>query len=502
MRWRRWARRKRCPTSQMNGQRRPGKFTMLAAMPKRRAAGGIQSLMIGKTMQGGRGPPEPPVCGFTLGLLFQVKQILASHMTHLLTIMEARPHIVKELLQQVRLVVATTDVWAKWQAGMVTGEMRRALRELTPVAAFIDEVESCVLEQILACCTIQSLRTIIFVGDENQNIERVNPNYTRTPWVNVNEDGGSAAPQPKRRRLIEVGDQQDHDDVVQDTAHFQNPLHRQATEWLQAPACTVTHLNYSKRQGPEVTKFLALLFPFCRQFCSDNAAPKTELMHVYYNGASWRNIANPQAAHARSAGSDSATTGTRRELAVGWHNTVSAALATSCWYELENIDNVMRSRGIVSDEPAIQPILILVFLSRVLYPLRAFMAQLFLQKNVRVALVDQCRGINCKVSYILHHRRSVGAPVGDQYAGIQADPKREYCAYTRALQKVIMLLEYQKHSSLPVAVPPAHVLKRASLLNGKQIHGSVKYLWDTGDWHRDIFCWLARPVAWAWLMNR
>ena len=86
-----------------------------------------------------------------------------------------------------------------------------------------------------------------------------------------------------------------------------------------------------------------------------------------------------------------------------------------------------------------EPVLIICYLRRVADPLKALVNALFRENEVEVKILDSIRGFTAQIAYVVRHRRFVGEQ--DQFSGIQADPRREYIAYTRARLKNTVFLE-------------------------------------------------------------
>ena len=102
--------------------------------------------------------------------------------TEVKDVVNARDALVHELTKDVKVLLATADAWCKMVAKAGARGLARTVVSQKEIAVMIvDNTQSCQLAAVTAACHMA--RTLVFLGDENQVIDIVQPNYRRTPWV-------------------------------------------------------------------------------------------------------------------------------------------------------------------------------------------------------------------------------------------------------------------------------------------------------------------------------
>ena len=93
--------------------------------------------------------------------------------------------VMAEVAESVTVVLSTCDAWCKLQAQQSSGISKIAASQKKVKVLIMDEAQSYTLPAVLAACHMAE--TVVFFGDENQSIDVVQPNYTRTPWVSFED---------------------------------------------------------------------------------------------------------------------------------------------------------------------------------------------------------------------------------------------------------------------------------------------------------------------------
>ena len=351
--------------------------------------------------------------------LDQVRDSLSSYFLFLNSCIKSKKGgIIADLVQDVRIVVATADAWCKFKAGYTKGTIARCLQDKKPVAGFLDECESYGLLQTLATAS-QEFQTLVFSGDKNQRLESRSPMYTRSPW-----QGPKA---PGRTSLIELDiDEQEDFTEGQETQGgntIKNPEERPFYSWLNEKNCQILKLRSSKRFGRVVCNFLQSLFDFCEDFQPHETAPNTQLWHVFYDGRQWCD--KPGALPDQSP----------QGSIVQWHSVLFRSLFAMIFYELAWL------RELPDLKPINPKILIVCPLARVQVPLATLCSLLWGPTEVQVMLVHGARGKTAYCVHFLRHRRYIGSE--DQFHGLQGDLTCQYISTTRGSLKVTVWMEHQ-----------------------------------------------------------
>ena len=131
-------------------------------------------------------------------------------------------------------------------------------------------------------------------NDRNQAISSSWPRWTRSPWISQEAAGAEPSSTQVNRPLCEemdTGDPTDLGAAASDgptvtSESIKDPEKRLFTTWLekQTPGCMMLEVSDCKRCGPELTNFIAALFPdICRALHSSPEAPPTRLVHTFYD---------------------------------------------------------------------------------------------------------------------------------------------------------------------------------------------------------------------------
>ena len=109
-----------------------------------------------------------------LRTVHKFKRLLQSHTQLLLSeVVSQRPLHYSEVLSKVKCIMATTDAFLKWKAGLTKGMIGRTVEKVAARSegVLLDEVEALDVMQAVAALN-ERFKTCIFVGDENQKFER------------------------------------------------------------------------------------------------------------------------------------------------------------------------------------------------------------------------------------------------------------------------------------------------------------------------------------------
>jgi hypothetical protein len=244
-----------------------------------------------------------------------------------------------------------------------------------------------------------------------------------------------------------------------------------------------------KRCGPELTKFIAALFPdICGNLHSSPGAPPTRLVHTFYDSP-WEMLPVSPGAASSSA---------------QFNRVMFGRLGV----EIERNFVHARSRH-VEPQPGSPIVLVIAYLQRHAQPLREYLAMMFEQPAmkqqiapfdaacIKVVLLDSVRGMTADYVHVIRASRK---PMhNDQYFGIQSDVKREYIAYTRARYVCNMWLETKPFGYPGQPVPqisPKDITSRGMELANKRnaLIVSQQLQWDviSGD-SRDWSWWYQLP---------
>ena len=102
--------------------------------------------------------------------------------TEVKDIVNARDALVHELTRDVKVMLATAEAWCKMVAKAgARGLASTVAAQKETAVMIVDNTQSCQLAAVTAACHMA--RTLVFLGDENQVIDIVQPNYRRTLWV-------------------------------------------------------------------------------------------------------------------------------------------------------------------------------------------------------------------------------------------------------------------------------------------------------------------------------
>jgi len=102
--------------------------------------------------------------------------------TEVKDVVNARDALVHELTTDVKVLLATADAWCKMVAKAAASGLAKTVAAQKETAVMIvDETQSYQLAAVTAACHLA--RSVVFLGDENQVIDMVQPNYRRTPRV-------------------------------------------------------------------------------------------------------------------------------------------------------------------------------------------------------------------------------------------------------------------------------------------------------------------------------
>lgn len=160
----------------------------------------------------------------------------------------------------------------------------------------MDEAQSYIIPTVLAAC--YNAATVVFLGDENQSIDFVQPSYTRTPWVSVDNpyaickeelnavdcDSGDETQRVATSVWTAAGSSSDSKEPSSSAPITRiNPRRRWFTEYFNKNQ-TILELPECKRCGPQVTDFCCRMFKWCdaANFNSSGCAPNTKLYHYFY----------------------------------------------------------------------------------------------------------------------------------------------------------------------------------------------------------------------------
>ncbi len=285
--------------------------------------------------------------------LLMLKALAEQHTTHLVQdIMLQRPRVMNELLKNVRCVVSTTDAFLKWKSGEVKGPIGRCVARAVRLAegVLVDEVES--LDILASVAALNTFRTVIFIGDENQRLYRNATSFRGTTHSAPLDDYGVA--QRVEREEEDETEEKEEDESEPELAHQQ---HREVAGWLSGSnTADMQHLTltHCKRCGHRVTEFISALFkevrPELANFTSSALAPTTMLQHIFYEGRGWWSSAElaTGARGSRAAG--------RAQQQVVWHEVLYMALLQHIEWDLQDTET--------------DTVMIICFLRRVADPLQ------------------------------------------------------------------------------------------------------------------------------------
>ena len=368
--------------------------------------------------------------------------------TEVRDVINARTSIVEEIVRGVKVVLATADAWCKLQAGQSSGISKTAISQKQIQVLIMDEAQSYIIPTVLAAC--YNAATVVFFGDENQSIDFVQPSYTRTPWVSVDnpyaickEELNSVDCDDETQGVAtsvwpaagSSSDSREPSSIVPITRI--NPRRRWFTEYFSKNQ-TILELPECKRCGPQVTDFCCRMFKWCEKakFNSSGCAPNTQLYHYFYETVweDWR------ADDARVLFSAAPAT---------WNTCLFFAIMAVAFKELEEIVRTARASPVNPGQPLI---LIVCYLQRIAVPLQKYAEAMMALPSwlglckqtghptpIQVCSVDAIRGLSAEMVHWVHARRFVTA--WDQYHGIQSDDKREYICYTRGRRSTTSWLE-------------------------------------------------------------
>ena len=400
----------------------------------------------------------------------------------------------------VKLVLATADAYAKFGSRSYAGGASRILRQKVVEVVVFDEAQAYEVDQVTACLSGSSVKTVIWAGDRNQTISTQVPQWTRAPWIS-SEDTGAESSSAHRPMCEEMDTDTPTDlgvglqvagDVATDTANaIKNPEKRLFTSWLekQTPGCMMLEVSGCKRCGPEITTFISALFPdICAALHASPEAPPTTLVHTFYDSP-WQTLP-------RSPGAE--------HISFLVNRVMFGRLAV----DIES--NFVHARSRHVEPQTCNPIvLVIAYLQRHAQPLREYLATFFEQPAIKeqiapfsaacikVVLLDSARGMTADYVHVIRASRNPNRH--DQYWGIQSDPKREYIAYTRGKYICNMWLEVRPfgHPGQPVArfSPKDHASKGMALANKRNaliLSQKLKYEVISGD-DREWSWWYQLP---------
>ena len=211
------------------------------------------------------------------------------------------------------IVVGTMDAFVKWRAGELRGPHSRLLADKEFGLVVLEEFEAYDLPQVVAALSNMKALTVIMVGDVNQRVEHLRSHGYVANFTQIEDD-----------RLIDDGETYNRTNAEAASLPEQSvtsamkviPEARPFSEWThQLPTCD---LHECKRCGRQVCDYVQSCFDFIEKITSDtNAAPDTQLHHVFYNGEAW--MASP----------------VRQGQEAGWHSHLFETLCHQVEADLE-----------------------------------------------------------------------------------------------------------------------------------------------------------------------
>ena len=117
------------------------------------------------------------------------KGVLDEHTRKVAVMLGQRSDAAHRFMREVYVVVSRSDAWAKWKACFTTGSLGPVLVQLVIVAAFAGEMQVGTHEPFRACCWTESLKTLVFIGDDSHRIDHMFLAYARSPWTAQVEAG-------------------------------------------------------------------------------------------------------------------------------------------------------------------------------------------------------------------------------------------------------------------------------------------------------------------------
>ncbi len=384
-------------------------------------------------------PASDPQQRLPLELLRCAKEEAAKHIfVEIVEIAGTMDQHLLWLLRAVHLIAGSADALAKLFARLSMGAAK-ALRNMCEIElAILDEGQRYVVEQ--GCAIMAHALTTIVVGDPDQAVEQRVPTWTRVPWTgDLEPDDGDGLEEAERQAYH--------------GRKMENPKAVFLIDFMrQMPPEDIASLTRCKRCGPEVCDFLRATMPFLHDFVADPVAPRTQLLHVFYNSPWWPSRCMPGAV----------STPTRD--AVVWNDSLYRQIGAAVVCEFCDFEYELRQRPEADRncEPDAMVVLVACFLHRTCDPLLWYMRCLVSEaceaevlrvvkpSNVHCRTIDSLTGPTAEYCHVVRHRRTVH--VADQDKGLQADARRMYIAYTRGKRRTTVWLETQP-TGLPGAGP-------------------------------------------------
>ena len=211
-----------------------------------------------------------------LEIVHKFKRLLQSHTQLLLTeVVSQRPLHCSKVLSRVKCIVATTDAFLKWKAGLTKGMIGQTVEKVAARSegVLLDEVEALDVMQAVAALN-ERFKTCIFVGDENQKLERRGTRSLR-PFALAIGPAHSAASQNDVENDVQLVNEEEEEEPQEEEEEWQvnkayKPQERGVTDFLKKGNGNIENLSgltLCKRCGPAITSFLsALLAPMRRRF--------------------------------------------------------------------------------------------------------------------------------------------------------------------------------------------------------------------------------------------
>ena len=354
------------------------------------------------------------------------KRLLQNHTQVLLSeVVSHRPLHYSEVLSKVKCIMATTDAFLKWKAGLTKNMIGRTVEKVAARSegVLLDEVEA--LDVMQAVAALNERFTFALAIGAAHGAASQNDVENDVQLVNEEEE----EPQEEEEEKWQVN-------------KAYKPQERGVTDFLKKGNGNIENLSgltLCKRCGPAITSFLSdLLAPMRPQlvdFKSSDKAPATKLDHIMYCGSgwlTWEQLRDDSPLARRGRGlweRPSLDTSSGNKPQVAWHDVLFRAL-------LVHVDWDLKQKG--------ERVLIICFLRRVSEPVAALLAAFLSEedaKRVDVVLLDSARGLTADRVHVIFSSSFVGCY--DQLQGIQADPNRVYVAYARGRLATTVWMEQE-----------------------------------------------------------